>query len=221
MICVFDLDDTLYLERDYVHSGFAAVSRLIEARSNAICAETFFAGCWLLFMEGQRQEIFDDVLGSDLMGLDKFTVRECVDCYRSHTPQIKFCPDVLPVLDKLGQYNIVVITDGDFPRQIAKLKVLDVGNVLNQLIVNSKECFKPHPYAFTQVEVVFDCCGSDLVYIADNPHKDFQAPHERGWKTIRVRREGGLHHSVPSPDYLDAEWDTLTPLLDWLKKQRG
>lgn len=35
--------------------------------------------------------------------------------------------------------------------------------------------------------------SAHFVYIADNPSKDFTAPHELGWKTVRVKRTAGLY----------------------------
>ena len=35
--------------------------------------------------------------------------------------------------------------------------------------------------------------SSELVYVADNPTKDFIAPNERGWLTWRIRMPGQLH----------------------------
>ena len=49
---VLDLDDTLYLERDYVRSGFTHVAYL-EARGLANSAEVF-AFLWAGFEAGER-----------------------------------------------------------------------------------------------------------------------------------------------------------------------
>ncbi len=41
--------------------------------------------------------------------------------------------------------------------------------------------------------------------MADNPAKDFVAPHRLGWRTVRVRRAGGLHAEEPSGADVDVE----------------
>ena len=48
---VFDIDDTLYLERDYVGSGFAAVGAWIEAN---LGFRSFSDRCWIAFRSGRR-----------------------------------------------------------------------------------------------------------------------------------------------------------------------
>lgn len=53
---VFDLDDTLYLERDFVMSGFQAVERWAEQR---LGIQNFAESCRQLFERGERQRVFD------------------------------------------------------------------------------------------------------------------------------------------------------------------
>ena len=45
---------------------------------------------------------------------------------------------------------------------------------------------------FRQIQAILPSLGP-YAYIADNPLKDFIAPRELGWRTVRVRREGGLY----------------------------
>ncbi|HEX6222335.1 MAG TPA: hypothetical protein VF115_14690, partial [Acidimicrobiia bacterium] len=51
-----------------------------------------------------------------------------------------------------------------------------------------------HPRAFEMVETRLGLSGDRLAYVADNPAKDFIAPNDRGWTSIRVRIEGQLHY---------------------------
>jgi putative hydrolase of the HAD superfamily len=52
---------------------------------------------------------------------------------------------------------------------------------------------KPHPRAFMEMQQIANCAPRACTYIADNPIKDFIAPNRLGWRTIRVRRPGGVH----------------------------
>ena len=56
---VFDIDDTLYLERDYVRSGFRAVGEHV-ARSTGV--DGFSDLAFALFEQGLRGHIFDETL---------------------------------------------------------------------------------------------------------------------------------------------------------------
>ena len=60
--------------------------------------------------------------------------------------------------------------------------------------------------------------------MADNPAKDFVAPHRLGWRTVRVRRAGGLHADVSSGDDVDVEISGLAELdtaLGWGPPRNG
>ena len=75
---------------------------------------------------------------------------------------------------------------------------------------------KPSPAGFRRIEAASGVDGAACVYVADNPAKDFAGPRALGWKTVRVRRPGGLHVDAPSGDDVDAEigtLDALDPLL--------
>ena len=58
MIIVFDLDDTLYVELEYVKSGFQAVSSFLEQRFGLASEETFGAMMDILESHG-RGAVFD------------------------------------------------------------------------------------------------------------------------------------------------------------------
>ena len=55
---VFDLDDTLYAERDYVLSGMGAVAAWVEAELGS-GADEAFAELVALFDQGVRGRVFD------------------------------------------------------------------------------------------------------------------------------------------------------------------
>jgi putative hydrolase of the HAD superfamily len=60
-IVVFDLDDTLYPEIEYVRSGFRAVAFELEARFD-VHAEEAFALLWRALQVHGRGKTFDRVL---------------------------------------------------------------------------------------------------------------------------------------------------------------
>src|SRR5687767_11665642 len=83
---VFDIDDTLYLERDYVRSGFRAVGEWARAR---LGISDFAERSWRLFEAGVRGSIFDDALTESGVQPDHALVRALVDVYRTHEPAIE------------------------------------------------------------------------------------------------------------------------------------
>ena len=55
-IVVFDLDDTLFSEHDFVQSGFVTVNNWLHTRYTI---KGFFEIAWHLFNEGKREKIFN------------------------------------------------------------------------------------------------------------------------------------------------------------------
>ena len=65
-LVAFDLDDTLYPEREFVQSGFTAVAQHL-ADAGVIDAESFFNAATSLFVAGARGNIFN-------LALERLTV---------------------------------------------------------------------------------------------------------------------------------------------------
>lgn len=194
MLCaVFDLDDTLYLERAYVLSGFRAAGAWAEKELGISdlterALHEFECGC--------RGNIFNRVLAAYGL-LDRTVLTRLVQVYRSHTPSISLLPDATQCLGALRPHvYLAVITDGAVDSQRNKVRALGLHNGMDLVVLTGtwgREFSKPNPRAFEYVQQQFavppECC----VYVGDNPAKDFITPRGLGWRTVRIRREGGLH----------------------------
>jgi putative hydrolase of the HAD superfamily len=198
---VLDLDDTLYLERDYVRSGFAAVARHVAARST-LDADAVADHLWHRFSIGERGGHFDDLVASDPTLAGRIRVRELVQVYREHVPDIHLLPGVRTLLGDLQRSGrlTAIISDGALASQRAKVGALGLRQLVDGPVILTdvwgRECWKPHPRAFLQAQQDLNLRGGDLVYVADNPHKDFDSPRDLGWACVRLRMPGQLHHQV-------------------------
>jgi putative hydrolase of the HAD superfamily len=190
---VFDLDDTLYLERDYVRSGFAAVGRWAVTELGVSDFET---RAWQLFTEGERESIFQTALAEFGITTDQRILAQMTSIYRAHRPVIQLLPDSIKCLTELDSSAILgLITDGDPQRQRMKCDRLGLCNWLSHVIYTGDwgaEFHKPHPRAYEaiQYQIGRNC---RFVYVADNPAKDFISPLALGWDTVRVRRSESMH----------------------------
>lgn len=194
---VFDLDDTLYLEADFVRSGFRSVA---EWCHRELSINDFEETAWRLFREGRRGDIFDEALSVLGVTPSKDTISWMVAVYRNHKPQITMPADSADCIQQLrGKYKLGLITDGPAEMQWNKIRALRLQESLDEIIVTSdlgRGFAKPHPRAFMEIEERFQVHGSELLYVADNPAKDFTVPNRLGWRTIRVLREQGLHRAA-------------------------
>jgi putative hydrolase of the HAD superfamily len=197
-ICaVFDIDDTLYLERDYVRSGFQAAGAWA---ARWLDIDEFGERCWCRFQTGHRQSVFDEVLREAGYEPVPSLVGALVEIYRTHAPAIALCPDAESALRSISEVgSVAVITDGPAASQARKAEALGLSAHARPIVLTDifgTEFRKPHPRAF---EHVMHCQPAGrYIYIADNPAKDFTAPRQLGWFTVRVRRPGGLHSEAPN-----------------------
>src|SRR5687767_11724875 len=105
---VFDIDDTLYLERDYVKSGFLAVDAFLRGRG----LEGFFERAWEAFRGGLRRTIFDETLAAMGQPAQPELVAEMIQAYRSHVPNLTLLPDAAECVNRLhGHVALAAITD--------------------------------------------------------------------------------------------------------------
>jgi putative hydrolase of the HAD superfamily len=212
MIIVFDLDDTLYLERDYVQSGFQAVDDWVAAEFRVA---GFFTTAWRLFEEGLQGRVFDSALAALGIAAEPQLIGELVGIYRRHRPVIRLAPDAARALKRhAGRDRLALLTDGYVTTQKRKIEGLGLRPYCDPVIITDRwgrDYWKPHPRGFMAIQSRFDRAAADFVYIGDNPDKDFLAPKALGWKTIRIRRAGGLHAArMARPDH-DADL-TITTL---------
>lgn len=212
---VLDLDDTLYLERDYVRSGIAAVGDWMRKRRGVV---GFAAVAQSLWDAGQRGRLFDATLSGLGLQPDRALIEALVVTYRSHRPDICLAPDAAQFLgDPLG-CRLALVTDGPPIAQQRKIEALRLDRAgIDPLIrtgVWGDGFGKPHPRAFRMIEARHGCSGGQLVYVADNPAKDFLGPRALGWRTIQIDRAGAVHPRVaPSERHrADATITALTEL---------
>ena len=213
---VFDLDDTLFLERDYALSGFDAVGEWVQAKFGI---DGFAAAARGLFERGVRGSTFDEALALCGAAPDADVVRAIVDVYRSHRPAIELLPDARRALAELAAVPLAVVTDGPVPSQRAKADAMECGRWSRVTILTGElgaGFGKPHPRAFEEVERLTGVRGPGCAYIADNPAKDFVGPKSLHWRTVRVRRPGSLHEDRASDGDVDVEVLDLSGVPEWL-----
>jgi putative hydrolase of the HAD superfamily len=220
---VFDLDDTLFLERDYVRSGFAAVGAWAQRR---LGLRGFGERCWAGFVAGARGRTFDEALAACGVGPAPELVAELVDVYRQHRPSIELLADARACIDRLRRRGdvLAVVTDGPLESQQRKADALGASHWAEAVVLTAElgtGYGKPHRRAFSTVEELCGARGGACAYVADNPAKDFAGPKALGWRTVRLRRPLALHAALPSAIDVDVELVDLWALAPWLDVADG
>jgi putative hydrolase of the HAD superfamily len=221
---VFDIDDTLYLERDYVYSGFRAVSQLLADAGllSFTKANDYLKKC---FEQGVRHDTFNRLLGEVPHIERRFSVQELVEAYRCHTPEIDLMPGMHDLLEHLRVRGarLGVISDGVLRSQQRKVTALDLERLVEETVLTDtwgREYWKPNPRAFLHLSTTWGLTGDRMVYIGDNPAKDFVAPNRLQWRTIRLRLVGQLRSGEEAVTREQAPRVTVSSideLHDWLE----
>ena len=188
MILIFDLDDTLYDEIEYVKSGFKAVSIYLEEKYSLNQGET------LSFMlkslkDNGRGKIFDHLL-SHYGFLSKKNLSKCISCYRTHNPSIKIKEQTLSLLISLKKHNkLYIVTDGNKIVQKKKINALNIEHLFKKIFITHRfgiKNAKPSLHCFQIIKKNENCKWDDIYYIGDNPYKDFANLNIVGANTIRI-----------------------------------
>jgi putative hydrolase of the HAD superfamily len=203
MILVFDLDDTLYNELTFVKSGFQAVARFLEEKF-AIPEKAGFDYLWRA-LPGGRGHLFDQLLRE--YGLySKKRVTACISVYRHHSPVIQLEPDAKACLERFAAVPKYLVTDGHKLAQRNKIRALGLENRFKHCLLT--HCYgvnhaKPSPYCFLKICEWERVRPEAVVYIGDNPHKDFVGIKPLGFRTVRIMK--GHYKTVEKPPEYKAE----------------
>lgn len=197
---VFDLDDTLFPERRYVRSGYAAVGRCLRERLGT--DEPYEQWLWRRFQTGRAGGAFDALNEHFSLDLNQDAVEELVEVYRTHRPDIRPFPGATHLLAMLHQqsHRLGLLTDGYLPAQRLKLDALKIGRFFDAVVFTEelgRDAWKPSTKGF---ELIRERLGVDherCAYVADNPAKDFVAPNRLGWRTVQLRWWGQVHADNP------------------------
>ncbi len=212
---VFDLDDTLYAEREFVLSGFSAVAKWLRDNKRVAGFESLAAEA---LHRGLRGRIFDDALTQ--LGIDPqpSLISTLVQVYRDHIPVLTLYDDARHALDRFRPAaKLGIITDGFLQTQRNKVRALGLWPLVDAIVFSDqwgRDKWKPHPLPYESLASQLACCGVQCTYIADNPAKDFIGARLLGWHTIRIRRPQGEYAGVePAKGYeADADISSLEEL---------
>lgn len=196
---IFDLDDTLYNELDYVLQGFRNVAEYLEKEYSIDVDEVHEQMCDFLQEQG-RGKIFDSIC--KMHHIDA-PVKKLVEIYRATKPKLSLYSDAEEVISILREKNIGLglITDGCSQVQHKKIDALCLNDLMDVVLATDdlgkdeegKPYCKPNPKVYEVVLEKLQCKPQEAVYIGDNPQKDFVGAKALGMKTIRIVRKQGDH----------------------------
>jgi putative hydrolase of the HAD superfamily len=198
---VFDLDDTLFAEEQFVISGFRAVDAWLMSEHGIF---GFLTRATALYSNGLRGRIFNVAILELGRIPSSALIKAMLGIYRDHKPTLTLLPDAEHCLNwARTRWRLALLTDGYQSVQQRKLAALDVAAHFACVVFTDslgRAFWKPSPAGFYRIMDQLHGAPQGFVYVADNPHKDFIGPRMLGWRTIRIRRAKGEYVTYdPSP----------------------
>lgn len=179
---LFDLDDTLYPEIDYVHSAYRAIAARwgVELLPLMLAAPT-------------TAEAFDLVTATR----PEVSIADVITLYRNHRPSIRLPWQSLYTLAMLRNTGerIGIITDGRSLTQRNKIEALGLDRFVSpEHIIISEEIGGDKTTSLPFETIASMVTDEKLTYVGDNPAKDFACPASMGWHTVCLLNAGRNIH---------------------------
>ena len=204
---IFDMDDTLYPEEQYVKSGFKSVDAFLQS----IGINNFYEKALTLFEVGSRGNIFNKALEDLNIDYDDDFIIKLLDIYRKHSPEIQLYEDAQAILkDLINKYPLGLITDGYKEVQRNKVEALNLNNYFDKIVITDelgRENWKPSTLPYELMREQLKVEHTEMVYIGDNVSKDFLAANKLGWITIHIKRLNGQYNTYNVPDEYKAKYE--------------
>ena len=185
---VFDLDDTLYYEVDFLKSAYRYIASNVDTESFMQLSEEMYG----IYRSGGNA--FEYII-------NKFPEKHIskdylLAMYRNHLPQIHLNNGVLEMLEKIKLKNgtVGIITNGRSITQRNKIKSLGL-EPFTDIIIISEEIGFEKPNEMVYKDFLKKKSISQFYYFGDNLTNDFISPRILGWCCIGIINENNINKS--------------------------
>lgn len=224
-LVVFDLDDTLFPEKEFVKSGFRAAANYLQ--KSGITPDDVFPELWKTFCRGARGTVFNDVLHAVGIEPAEDLIKKLIEIYRSHKPLLALFPDAAFILKHLhGRKKMGILSDGYRETQKNKVDALNIESYFDVILFTDflgRDFWKPHTAGYEKIMDICSISCEKCLYVGDNPRKDFYGARQTGWKTVHVLRTDGIYseqENVPEEYRADISVHDLYKLAEVIEHYR-
>jgi putative hydrolase of the HAD superfamily len=209
----FDLDGTLYDDRQYINAGLREAAQMLERRTGINTHEELLSE---FYFGDDRTQVFDRVI--DHHGLPSDLVPEMIQAYHDNNAELDPYPQIKEVLEDLYEcYDLGIITDGRNGHD--KIDRLGIRPYFTEIMVTKEHNIsKREVTPFVSVLSSLSVRPSEAVYVGDNPCVDFNHPNRLGMHTIRLRRGLRSNASGEGTEIADVEIRSLNEIFGIINK---
>ena len=199
---LFDLDDTLYPQSQYLVSGFRAVSDYIHNLYGIHIFDELVA----LYQAGEQRDLFLKVLQKHFKIVEDALLSKLLYVHRTHNPRIELHHDARVCLAQLiaRDLRVGLVADGNAAIQRRKVAALELEALIDAIVypddlIGSRQSFQLQEDAFQIMSLQLGLEPAEMVFVGDNPVVDFFIPRKLGMGTVRILRRKGEHAGQESP----------------------
>ncbi len=175
-IIVFDLDDTLISEIDYLHSGIKYIEKFIYKTY-----KVDFTNNILNEYENGTKDIWGWTCKE--LNIGKEAKDNLIWLYRLHPPELTLSKELLSLINFLKEKKatLAILTEGRSVTQRLKINSIQLHKI--PLFISQEfNSTKKQPEMFLEIQKIWP--NKKYAYIADNPKKDFIIPNKLNWLSI-------------------------------------
>lgn len=186
---IFDLDNVLYDETDYIFAAYHEIASYLSKHKGVNKNDAFTK----LVSDFKKKtsmypRLFNDIL-HDLQ-LDNGLLPEILEIYSCAQPEIKLYEGVEDIFFKLKKkYKLGLLTNGNVKTQKNKVKLLGIERLFDEILYardlgnnNEKPNIRVYEVLLDRLEVK----PKNAICVGDNPYIDFIGTKRLGILTVRV-----------------------------------
>lgn len=191
---IFDLDDILYSQKEYLRSGLRKVAEHLPKVHN--CYNRMCAS----LEKGQLP--VETILEAEGLKTPAL-MQECREIIDHHIPDIRPYPGVEQLFRELHRRKkyIAIITDGNPAVQNRKIDALNLRSLTDEILItdelagnaDAKAFRKPNDLAYLIMRRRLGVALRNMAYVGIDPERDFVAPQKLGMHCYRYVNEDGLY----------------------------
>lgn len=225
---IFDLDDTLYDEMQFVKGGLKKAALHISKIYKVNREKTYRLFIKILHDHG-RGKIFDLALSGLGLPVNRQILDKLVSVYRYNDAKLRPFKETIPILFYLRHkgYKVALLTDGNSRVQRHKVRMLGIEPFFDCLVYSrwhGIDFEKPNQLIYKKCLKKMGLEPYDAIYVGDNPSKDFIGAKELGIRTLMLknkRRNTARITGGYEAEYIVSSLGGIPAVIRMIDKQTG
>jgi len=186
---IFDLDNTLYAEDEYITLAYREMGAYLEKEFNYKASDVSFLLWQIRRIYGDASVLNKFLQFAGLSDSDD-VLRKLIQIYQSVQGSLAVPALVQERLLELRKMNVPlgILTNGGVKTQENKLKLLNISHLFDHILISgtfsNRRLWKPDIYGYALLAQKFSCEPAAVLFVGDNPKTDEMGARNAGMDFI-------------------------------------